>query len=141
MLTVLAVTAAGTGLAAMAMAVEEVAGARGTDQAAVDKRRSTGQLRAKLSSTDFVAPTRVWIDGEEQPELGSVEVEVKLENWLCGRVEPSGAVVVDMLCCTWEPEGNRGRYVLRERATFDHAPASKQRALVQECRRRNGARI
>jgi hypothetical protein len=105
--------------------------------------RTTGQLQARLETKPGdAAPTTVWLGGVRRPKWQRVSTVVRDGAWQCARVEPSGAVVVDLLCCEWQPDhGSRGRFVLVQRSSFGHVPpGARRRALVQECRERNGAK-
>jgi hypothetical protein len=113
----------------------------GTDHPA--SARSTGQIQARLETQPGdAAPTTVWLGGVRRPKWQRVSTVVRDGAWQCARVEPSGAVVVDLLCCEWQPDhGSRGRFVLVQRSSFGHVPpGARRRALVQECRERNGAK-
>jgi len=95
---------------------------------------STGRITVRLDDVEIPeALTRVIVEGKAKPKLDRASTTVQLAGWECARVEPSGAVVVDLLCCSWESAGPRGRFRLVERA--DLAPAARR-----ECRARNGAK-
>lgn len=112
------------------------------------KPRSSAQLLQRLDSVDIpLAPTDTFVNGKRRAKLNNLETTVRLSNWECVRIEPNGAVVVDMLCCRWERDhGDTGRHVLVERNPFDpdstrwrDYPHVRARFL-RECRERNGAK-
>jgi hypothetical protein len=102
--------------------------------------RSTGQLGYEVSGGQAVAPTQVKVRGTVDPKLTRARGHVALSGLECMSFEPSGAVLVDTLCCQWVPHGPGGVLRLQRRSDFasSGAPPRVIAAWKAQCTQRAG---
>lgn len=105
--------------------------------------RSTGQLGYDLASTAPPAVTRVTVDGKARPALRAGGSSVSLSGVECSRTLPTGAVLVDELCCRWvDVPGQSGVKRLERRTTFGpEFPPRVRQEWKRLCTQRAGRRL
>ena len=120
-------------------AVEQFGPAAAPPGFSVASARSTGQLGYELGAAPPPTATVIRVDGHIRPGLRSGRAHVVLSGVECARLEASGAVVIDTLCCEWSREGHRGVQVLTRRQSFARLPPDIRRKFRAECTQRAGA--